>query len=402
MALSKSKGITAAILMVSMIAQSGLFASRRNGSQGSSGHSSYISAGRAFAAGSAFAAIAGYYAYYKARNRKIKTEPTPPELTYFGKQTGQPILYSHGFGGNRSDVYYYTKHNNPFFPSNYLFDPYKYHIASFNYPDSTKMRMEIKYDQVSLGQKSDISRIDSSAKEFEKILGPECKDIVGFGISRGASTWINYMGTIGNEKIKLLILEAPFATIPDVLYHFLKQQYFLSYIPFMNRAAHLLIAAMFPQYRRSGKQPINTIDGIDPSVAMLFIHSDKDEITPPNASRQLYVKRKRKLSELKKDDDNLYILELKNGRHVYCLKEEKEEGQLFQNVSHAVFKKYGYPHNKEFAKGIDLKKYQPSIKDVEARIKLHKPKPTMNLSEKEQTQLEQAVIDHMQATTVEP
>jgi hypothetical protein len=381
-----------------MLVQPGLF-SAKNDSQKTGGYGSYLTTGGAVVAGGAFAALAGYYAYYKARNRKFKTEPTPANVTYYGSYKGQAALYSHGFGGNLSDIYYYTKHNNPYFPDHYLFDPEHYHIASFNYPDSTKMRMEVKYDQVSLGQKGDIDRLDYAAKELVKTLTPEQKNIVGFGISRGASTWINYMGTKKNELVKLLILEAPFATIPDVLYHFLKQQYFLSYIPFMSRAAHLLTAALFPQYRRYGEQPINTIDRIDPSVAMLFIHSDKDEVTPPNASRQLYVKRKRKLLELKKSDDNLYLLELSRGRHVYCLREETEEGRLFQNVVHRVLKQHGYPHNESYAEQIpNLKKFQPSITDVEKRIKLHKPKPTTNLSEKEQNQLEQAVINQMEST----
>jgi len=307
----------------------------------------------AFTAGGAIAALT---AYFKAKNRVITTLPTDLDLTLFGNPQGQPIIYSHGFGGNLSDIYYYTKQNNPFQP-HHLFNPTQYHIATFNYPDSTKIRHEVKYDHVALAQENDINRLNQAVNEFDH------ETMIGFGISRGASTFINMMGTIKNPKIKALILEAPFASISDVLSHFIHQTPFSSCIPFFETVAHKLATTIFPQYQTNGLQPIDTIDQIDSEIPMLLIHSIQDEVTPINSSRQLYIKRKQQ------GCNNVYLLELPSGQHVYCLwRKEDSSGEIFQNVVHRFLKQYDFPYNKEFADKVNLEAYQPPIKEVFEKI----------------------------------
>jgi pimeloyl-ACP methyl ester carboxylesterase len=317
--------------------------------------------------------LATWYAYHRARNRETKSEPTPLNFQFYGNEQGQTVLYSHGYGGQFYDIYHYTKGSNPFRLPYYLFDPEQYRISTFSYQDATSKRGHTKYDQVSLGQETDMNRLG------EAIEATNSDNVLVFGVSRGAATAINYAGLVGNEKVKGIILEAPFAKISDVLENLLRQQYLVSHIPFFGSATHLFTAALFPRYDRYGPQPENSVDKIDPTIPIVFFHSKKDKVTPVSSSRRLYIKRVKQLAKLGMVN-NAYLVEFENGRHAYCLKDRAEIGELFQNFTHAFAKEYGFAYNEEFAAKIDIKQYQPTVDQVETRgkttySKLHSHKP---------------------------
>jgi len=292
------------------------------------------------------------------RNRK----PTNIDIQSFGNESGQRVISSHGFNNYWGEILPYTKENST--SGNFIFSETDHNITTFNYPDAIidcdkksriKCVFDFKFNQVSLGQENNIESIECAANTLNE-------KTIGFGVSRGAATLINFMGTKGNSNIKAIILDSPFATIEETIKYKMSQwsSMFLGKIPGLAKLIHLLMPIVFPSYSPNGLQPINQIENIDPDIPIILLHSKTDNGVPISGSRQLYIKRKMI------GCNNVYLVELERGKHAEGL--HGKDGKKYQNVVHAFFKKYGYTHDPTFAEKENLENYQPSVEAVTRRL----------------------------------
>lgn len=304
---------------------------------------------------------------------------TEPQTESTPLQTNQPlttVLFSHGFGGSRTGRLVYIKgyervvsylcgtHFDPNQTKNYLYDRATHRITSFNYDDvfiDLGIYGSIPNPTIThLGQLNDINKLHS---HIEKL---PVNDFIGFGVSRGAATWITTLGTRKiSKKLRALVVESPFATMKEVsMYNLIK--YYLEYAHLVfdginvDQVADIIFKSIFQSHQIDGIQPINVASGIDKSIPIMLVHSEEDAIIPLNASRELYIALKQAGHE------HVYLLELQKGAHAALL--WGPQGELYRNVIHAFYKHYNLVHDAEFAKDIDLKVYQPSISIVTTRI----------------------------------
>jgi len=302
--------------------------------------------------------------YYAAKNRSIASEPTPADIRSFGTKAGQSILFSHGFShfwGGFS--YYFSRPDRA--SLRYILDPTRHDITTFNYPEGLVGRtkplslshfFKLKYDQVSLGQENDLKRLAEVVAQIEQ------PNTIAIGASRGASIYLNFMGTTKSKKITALILDSPYATLEEAFRFRISQAraFYIGKIPFFAKICHALAQALFPQYDPYGLQPIDVIDKIDKNIPIMLVHSKVDTTISIDESRRLYLKRK------KQGCDNVYLVELEQGRHARGL--HGPCGDVFQNAVHTFYKKHGYDYTPEFADKVNLENYQPSIEEVEQRL----------------------------------
>jgi hypothetical protein len=177
-------------------------------------------------------------AYKTARHRRIKTKPAKTNFKIYGNKNGQPVIYSHGLSRYYKDALAYTKEKN----DAYIFDKEKFCIATFNFPDVGNMKAKNKndrfvYEHVSLGQEKDICRLEKAIKRFNRT------EIIGFGLSRGASTLINFAGSkklTHNKLIKALVLESPYSTTKSAIKHISKHKKLVRHVPFMGGIAQYI------------------------------------------------------------------------------------------------------------------------------------------------------------------
>ena len=284
--------------------------------------------------------------------------------------TRTTVIYAHGFGGNgllghlqytkgneRLLSYFYNNQKCDYSKWNFLFDVEKHNLISFNFQDIL-IDLGI-YGSIPnpflthLAQRNDIEQL---LKALNSSINQK---IIGFGVSRGAATWITTLGTKQMEKqIACLILESPFSSIKNVMLfqviHFILKS-IKPLFPNINPELHapVIMENFFKNYQMNGIQPIDAISNLNKNIPILLVHSKEDTIIPINNSRDLYTK-------LRQSGHNqVFLLELDHGNHAALLK--GPQGLLYAQVVHAFFKRYKIPHDDLLATGVNLDEYQPSI-----------------------------------------
>lgn len=285
-----------------------------------------------------------------------------------------PVLFSHGFGGSKLRCLLYAKgyektvsflyQQKKVTLQNYLFDRQLHQLYTFNYHDvQVDMGIYGSIPDPTTAEVAQADDINTLHAYLEKI--PEQK-LIGFGYSRGAATWLTMLGTTTTSKtIAALILESPFAIMQNVaVYNIVSYAVACAnvLIPSVDliTTSNTIFNSIFQNYNLAGIQPINVAHLIDKNIPIMLVHSQQDTIIPINDSRNLYLKLK------EAGHQHVYLVELKQGVHAALL--WGPEGELYRNVVHAFYKKYGLPHQPDFAQNIDLAVYQPSIQEVQQRI----------------------------------
>lgn len=283
-------------------------------------------------------------------------------------------LFAHGLSSDQSLAYYYEQVKKPdeliiidntvqmLFPSGkkYIWNAQEIDdrrlwiiqqpLHTFNFPDAYR-----GYDrsQTSLGQDNEITTL---ANAYEKI-----KDnaVVIMGMSRGASTALNFLATRNPQSVVAAIVESPFDSILNTLDTHCGQLW-LGLIPSL---LHTCPNVLFGKFNRYGIFPINVIEKIDKNIPILIIASLQDKLIPAFNSASLYLK------FLEHNHPHVYFLLLDYGQHAYLL--EDDDAPFYFNTVHAFYKKYNLPYNKIMAEqGEDiLTRCQPSKKIVEQALK---------------------------------
>lgn len=218
-------------------------------------------------------------------------------------------VFAHGLGGDKEQGSYYHLDfgNNGFIEGT---------LKTFNFADYKNPFTSC------LGQENDISFLHAACKNLN--------GVILVGVSRGAATIINYVGTMHPKNIRALVLESPFDKVESITNHLNAQN-----------PNHSFKLSYYPNYNPNGLHPINVVDKISPEIPVLFIVSQADALIPAHTITPLYEKLKS--AEHKK----VHILMLKHGKHANIL--WGKEGTMFKNVVHAFYKHYGLPHNPAWA-----------------------------------------------------
>src|SRR5262249_48771428 len=101
-------------------------------------------------------------------------------------------FFAHGLGGDKTQGHYYHVNSNS---SGFIEGT----LETFNFNDYLNPRSSC------LGQQADIEILQTIIKNFNKVI------LVG--VSRGAATIANYLGSRNPEHIMAAVLESPFDTV---------------------------------------------------------------------------------------------------------------------------------------------------------------------------------------------
>lgn len=267
-------------------------------------------------------------------------------------------LFSHGLAGTRNQAYLYTrtseKNGEMITNKRYiLYEP----LVTFDYPDTTARFWKVRRSVTTLGQESEIAELQHHYQTIVDKSGSEEPHIVIFGISRGASAVVNFLGTAERPAIKAAIVESPFDSFLTVQRH-LAKRLFLHWIPGIQAICRGITKMVFPKYASNGLHPIDAVKNIRKDLPILFICSKQDELVHYLCTVNLY-------HELRKTGhEHAYILILNHGAHGQLL--HKTVGSAYQNVVHAFYQKYGLPHDETLARygKSKLSKCQPEFSHI--------------------------------------
>jgi hypothetical protein len=230
-------------------------------------------------------------------------------------------------------------------------------LVSFNYPDANNK----SYDRTktSLGQANEIKALKSAYLQAKSVG----KQIVLMGMSRGASTILNFLGIEEPQDIAAAIVESPFDSIFETLQTKFQQARF-TFIPqfIINTFPNML----FGKFDANGIFPITIAHKIKKDLPILIICSLEDSLIPAINTANIYFKL------LESGHEHAYLLLVDKGKHAYLL--WHEDGDLYMYAVHAFYKKYGLPHNPFFAAYGEaiLSQCKPSRKEVEDAISNNK------------------------------
>lgn len=253
-------------------------------------------------------------------------------------QNGVVYLHCHGLGGNQKQAFHYCK-NNSHKPENHWI--INYPLVTFDFPDvkHNGENYEPGYNKkkVTLAQHDDLACI---AYAYEKTVEkfPACS-IVGHGVSRGGSTWLNFCALYKPENVCVLIIESPFDDPLSVLKNMIR------YIPgsdyLVKNYGVRFLKLLFPLWDEQGIKPIDIVNQIPEDIVLLFIHSKEDSLIHYESSRKLCQK-------LADSGHEVYFLILHSGgEHATVI--YGKEAYIYNNVAHAFFKKCDLPHQPECA-----------------------------------------------------
>lgn len=267
-------------------------------------------------------------------------------------------LFSHGLAGSKNQAYLYTRttKKNGEITTNkrYILDE---PLVTFDYKDTTNRFWKVRRSVTTLGQESEIAELQNQYETIVEKSQSEEPHIVIFGISRGASAVVNFLGTAERPAIKAAIVESPFDSFLTVQRH-LAKRLFLHWIPGIQAICRGITKMVFPKYASNGLHPIDAVKNIRKDLPILFICSKQDELVHYLCTVNLY-------HELRKaGHEHAYILILNHGAHGQLL--HKTVGSAYQNVVHAFYQKYDLPHDETLARygKSKLAKCQPEFSHI--------------------------------------
>ncbi len=271
----------------------------------------------------------------------------------------QPVyLFSHGLAGSKNQAYKYTrtypKNGKILISDRYILDE---PLVTFDYPDYSDRFWKVKRSVTTLGQESEIAELEKYYQEIIETSKVEEPHIVIFGISRGASAVVNFLGTDARPAIKAAIVESPFDSFLTVQRH-LAKRIGLRWIPGIQTICRGITKMVFPKYSPTGLHPIDAVKNIRKDLPILFICSKQDELVHFLQTVNLYHTLRQTGHE------HAYVLILNQGAHGQLL--HNSIGSTYQSVVHAFYKKYGLPHDEKLARyGKDrLAKCQPKFDKI--------------------------------------
>jgi hypothetical protein len=250
-------------------------------------------------------------------------------------------LFSHGIADKWSQVHRYvpsyTKNDVLHRNERYVINtPY----VSFNYPDATNRFYRVNYNETSFGQENEIGRLYKAYENIKNQVYQELHNlledigVILFGVSRGASNQLIFAGRYVLDKVKAIILESPYHTMGEVIESIMHKKN-AGWLPLSY--GETVAEFIFKKYTRYGHSPANCLKNISQDIPILIVCSEEDHLVPCSSSINVY----KKLVEC--GHKHVYIFIAKQGRHAAIL--QGPEGEKYQLIVNAFYKKYNLPHN---------------------------------------------------------
>ena len=241
-------------------------------------------------------------------------------------------LFSHGLGDSHKQAYAYTQssiHKKPYIIQD--------NCVTFDYLDVGKGLFRLNRLQTSMAQ-------DNEIKRLAEVFYSSCNtgQVILVGVSRGASAIINFMGFCDPHNVSALVLESPFDCIDSIAQKMIHETRW-GCVPGIRSIFHNLFSFVFCKYNPHGVRPIDTATHIRKDLPILIICCTNDKLVPVWSSINLYIQLR------ESGHEHAYLLIMPEGVHGRLIRDPDYQ-YWYQNVTHAFYKKYGLPHNPEFAK----------------------------------------------------
>ena len=272
-----------------------------------------------------------------SKNKKIEVSVVDSGVQKITQeQPKSNYLFAHGIAETHEQAYWYTKGKStlPHIIDGRLF--------TYDYPDATKHFWRVNFTQTGLGQHNEIMAFKSAYEQTIKTIDKEnsSENLIVTGVSRGATTILNYVGLYNPTRVKAIIAETPFDTTLSLVKNMLRRCY-LDKVPGMQTIAHYIMSGIFWQHSTTGTRAIDSVTTIDKNLPILLIGSQEDTLVPLASTMALY----NKLRET--GHDKVHIFVAKQGKHARIL--HSPEGKNYQRIVHAFYRKYGLPHDESLA-----------------------------------------------------
>jgi predicted esterase len=236
------------------------------------------------------------------------------------------FLYAHGLGATQDQVFrLYTKYaSDGSANKQWLINA---PLALFDFPDALPVIDTYNPSLVNLGQQLDIDRLHEAYQQtLEKF--PE-SEIILFGLSRGATTIINYVSLYKPDRLKALVLESPIDSYENLIKHLMKR-FHLSYLPYTVGCS--VLKYRFPSIELDGIQPIKSVKWVPRDLPIFLAHSKEDQVIPVTASRNLYQ------ALIHNGNTCAYYCELDHGAHGKIMR--NVDAPVYKSALHAFFKRF--------------------------------------------------------------
>jgi len=180
-----------------------------------------------------------------------------------------------------------------------------------------------------VGQEAEIENLINAINHLQQKYPDEI--IILRGVSLGAATICNYLGTVKNCLVHGAILESIFADIKDVLNHNTRYLTRLSKLYPPSKINKIGLKTLFPHHHISGIQPIKVIHAIPHHIPILILATEQDIVVPLYSTINIYKEL------IKTGHTKCHLFIVKQGSHAaMCW---GKEGVNVRNIEHA-FRKY--------------------------------------------------------------
>ena len=183
------------------------------------------------------------------------------------------FLFSHGIAANKRQAYQYAQITpSAHYNAHHIINNKDHILLSFNYPDAGE-GISINRRETSLAQANEIEKLHKMHISIDTKT-----DIVGLGISRGASVFVTWLGThpddAKTQNIQALILESPFDSIDSVLRYIIGESLYKNST--IRAFSHSLVAFVFSKYDKSFITPIEAAAKVPSTIPILIVCSAED------------------------------------------------------------------------------------------------------------------------------
>lgn len=200
--------------------------------------------------------------------------------------------------------------------------------------------------RVNFGQYNDVKIISQKYDALVNQLSADQK-LVLFGVSRGSAAMVNFIATEYAQKskkqIRAIILESCFDSVRSAIQ---VGHPWRAAIPGGCWLYHVLLSIIMADYKQDGIAPGNPAIIAkfveicnEQNIPVLLVTSKKDTRVSLQCTINLFEQLK--AAGLK----DLYLLELSNSTHLRYTIDNEQDRELYKNVVHAFYERYGLSYN---------------------------------------------------------
>jgi len=251
----------------------------------------------------------------------IKVLYKPTNTVYTSRIPNAPLLFYNPYLYDELKEIVYGMPWNPLFFPNYLIS----FVIQWYFNIIGSPAHHVDLFRLNVGGPADVSQHQTALKNC--IHDNPGKKIVLFGTSRGAATTFVSVSLLPPElrsKICLVVVEAPFDTVPNVLEK-------TAYVP---AALQLFLLTHLCQYSPSQLTPLDAADNFPLDIPIAFITSEVDSTVPYQCTKNVIRKLKNR------NHKNIHHLKLKKSGHSTMSLHNEEDVNNYKIFMNDLYEKY--------------------------------------------------------------